>query len=77
YTPVAIGALAGHHRGKDFRPIRLAPTHDWSKEQGAVFVEAGQWLRAQYYPRPGEADWLTTVNREVKAVRAGVGLCDV
>jgi heterotetrameric sarcosine oxidase alpha subunit len=77
YTPVAIGALAGHHRGKDFRPIRLAPTHDWSKEQGAVFVEAGQWLRAQYYPRPGETDWLTTVNREVKAVRAGVGLCDV
>ncbi|MET0443763.1 MAG: 2Fe-2S iron-sulfur cluster-binding protein, partial [Pseudorhodoplanes sp.] len=26
YTPVAIGALAGHHRGKDFRPVRLAPT---------------------------------------------------
>ena len=23
YTPVAIGALAGHHRGKDFRPTRL------------------------------------------------------
>jgi sarcosine oxidase subunit alpha len=77
YTPVAIGALAGHHRGEDFRPTRLAPTHDWSKEQGAVFVETGPWLRAQYYPRPGEADWLTTVNREVKAVRAGVGLCDV
>lgn len=77
YTPVAIGALAGHHRGKDFRPTRLAPTHDWSKEQGAVFVETGPWLRAQYYPRPGENDWLTTVNREVKAVRAGVGLCDV
>jgi glycine cleavage system aminomethyltransferase T len=77
YTPVAIGALAGHHRGKDFRPIRLAPTHDWSKEQGAVFVEAGQWLRAQYYPKPGESDWLATVNREVLAVRSGVGLCDV
>lgn len=77
YTPVAIGALAGHHRGKDFRPTRLSPTHDWSREQGAVFVEAGAWLRAQYYPRPGEADWLTTVNREVSAVRAGVGICDV
>jgi heterotetrameric sarcosine oxidase alpha subunit len=77
YTPVAIGALAGHHRGKDFRPARLAPTHDWSKEQGAVFVEAGQWLRAQYYPKPGESDWLATVNREVLAVRSGVGLCDV
>lgn len=77
YTPVAIGALAGHHRGKDFRPARLAPTHAWSREIGAVFVEAGQWLRAQYYPKPGEADWLTTVNREVKAVRSGVGFCDV
>ncbi|PZU91288.1 MAG: sarcosine oxidase subunit alpha [Chelatococcus sp.] len=77
YTPVAIGALAGHHRGKAFRPVRLAPTHDWSREQGAVFVEAGQWLRAQYYPKPGESDWLTTVNREVLAVRNGVGVCDV
>uniref|UniRef100_UPI003B3B779B glycine cleavage T C-terminal barrel domain-containing protein n=1 Tax=Bosea sp. (in: a-proteobacteria) TaxID=1871050 RepID=UPI003B3B779B len=77
YTPVAIGALGGHHRGKDFRPARLAPTHGWSAEQGAVFVETGQWLRAQYYPKPGENDWLTTVNREVLAVRAGVGICDV
>ncbi|PTM39922.1 sarcosine oxidase subunit alpha family protein [Bosea sp. 124] len=77
YTPVAIGALAGHHRAKDFRPVRLSPTHEWSKQQGAVFVEAGQWLRAQYYPRLGESDWLTTVNREVLAVRGGVGVCDV
>lgn len=77
YTPVAIGALAGHHRGKAFRPTRLSPTHEWSKQQGAVFVEAGPWLRAQYYPEPGESDWLTTVNREVKAVRSSVGICDV
>lgn len=77
YTPVAIGALAGHHRGKDFRPVRLAPTHDWSQEQGAVFVATGQWLRAQYYPKTGEQDWLTTVKREVLAVRSGVGICDV
>ncbi|WGR97958.1 sarcosine oxidase subunit alpha family protein [Bradyrhizobium sp. ISRA443] len=77
YTPVAIGALAGHHRGKEFRPTRLAPTHEWSREQGAVFVETGQWLRAQYYPKPGEKHWLTTVNREVLAVRRGVGICDV
>jgi sarcosine oxidase subunit alpha len=40
-------------------------------------VETGQWLRAQYYPKPGEKDWLTTVNREVLAVRSGVGTCDV
>ncbi|MDP3255247.1 glycine cleavage T C-terminal barrel domain-containing protein, partial [Bosea sp. (in: a-proteobacteria)] len=77
YTPVAIGALAGHHRGRDFRPTRLSPTHAWSQRQGAVFIEAGAWMRAQYYPRPGETDWLTSVNREVLAVRNAVGLCDV
>lgn len=77
YTPVAIGALAGHHRGRDFRPTRPTPTHGWAEQQGAVFVETGQWLRSQYFPRPGEADWLATVNREVTAVRSGVGLIDV
>ncbi len=77
YTPVAIGALAGHYRGRDFRPERLAPTHEWSLEQGAVFVEAGAWTRAQYYPQPGETDWLATVTREVTTVRSAVGVCDV
>lgn len=77
YTPVALGTLAGHHRGKDFRPARLAPSHQWALEQGAVLMEAGAWLRAQYYPRPGEVDWLETVNREVRTVRSGVGVCDV
>jgi sarcosine oxidase subunit alpha len=77
YTPVAIGALAGHHRGRHFRPTRLPPSHRWAQEQGAAFVEAGAWLRAQWYPRPGETDWLQSVNREVNAVRERVGLCDV
>ncbi|RJF94706.1 sarcosine oxidase subunit alpha family protein [Oleomonas cavernae] len=77
WTPVAIGALAGHHRGKDFRPTRLTPTHEWAKAQGAVFVEAGPWLRAQYFPKAGERDWLATVTREVQTVRGSVGFCDV
>jgi heterotetrameric sarcosine oxidase alpha subunit len=77
YTPVALGALAGHHRGKAFKPTRLTPTHGWAAEQGAVFVETGLWLRAQYFPRPGEADWLQTVTREARAVREAVGICDV
>ena len=77
FTPVALGALAGHHRGRSFRPTRLTPTHAWAAEQGAVFVEAGAWMRAQYFPRPGEADWLATVTREAAAVRKAVGLCDV
>ena len=77
YVPVSFGALSGHHRGKDFRPTRLPPSHQWATEQGAVFVESGQWLRAQYYPRGAEKDWLETVNREVTATRGGVGVCDV
>ena len=77
YNPVAIGALAGHHRGKAFRPIRRTPSHAWAERQNAPFVEVGPWLRAQYFPRAGEADWLATVAREVRTVRGAVGLCDV
>lgn len=77
YTPVAVGALAGNHRGKDFKPMRLPPSYNWSAEQGAVFVETGLWMRPSYYPRAGEKDWLATVNREVNTVRNSVGVCDV
>ncbi|WP_374545339.1 sarcosine oxidase subunit alpha family protein [Rhodoblastus sp.] len=77
WSPVALGAFAGHHRGKHFRPARLTPTHTLAEEHGAVFVEAGPWLRAAYFPRQGETDWRQSVEREVKAVRASVGLIDV
>ena len=42
-----------------------------------MFVEAGQWLRAQCFPQPGEDELVRTVQREVTAVRSGVGICDV
>jgi heterotetrameric sarcosine oxidase alpha subunit len=77
YTPVAIGALAGAHRGRDFKPVRLTSGHAWAQARGAKFVEAGEWLRAQWFTLAGETDWLTTVVREVNAVRTGVGMCDV
>jgi sarcosine oxidase subunit alpha len=77
YTPVALGALSGHHRGKHFRPTRLTAGHRWAAETRAVFVETGQWLRAQWFPRAGETDWLQSVSREVRAVRSSVGVCDV
>ena len=77
YTPVAIGALAARARGADFRPCRLTPSHRWAEERGAVFVDAGEWRRARWFPLPGEADWRSTVGREVEGVRAGVGVCDV
>ncbi|MCV6596834.1 MAG: sarcosine oxidase subunit alpha family protein [Mangrovicoccus sp.] len=77
YTPVAMAAWAGRSRDADFRPTRRSPSHDWAAEQGAVFVEVGQWLRAQWFPQPGEDHWRASVDREVLAVRAGVGVCDV
>ncbi len=76
YVPVAIGALAGHHRGKEFRPVRLTPAHDWAVAQGAVMRESGAWLRAGWFPRSGE-DWLAATIREVTATRSAVGFCDV
>ncbi len=77
YTPVAIGAFAGLHRGKHFKPTRLTASHRWAQERGATFVEAAQWLRAQWFAAPDEFDWLATVSREVQAVRSRVGVCDV
>jgi methylglutamate dehydrogenase subunit C len=77
YAPVAIAAFAGPHRGKHFRPTRLTSGHGWAQQQGAQFVDAGQWRRAQWFPQPGDADWLATVCREAQAVRNAVGICDV
>jgi methylglutamate dehydrogenase subunit C len=77
YTGVSLGVLGGGDTGADFRPRRQTPTHPWAKAQGAVFVEVGPWMRAQYFPRAGESHWRESVDREVLATRAGVGLCDV
>ncbi|MEZ5911047.1 MAG: sarcosine oxidase subunit alpha family protein [Paracoccaceae bacterium] len=77
YSPVPIAAFAGRSAGKDFRPTRLTPSHKWAAEQGAVFVEVGMWLRAQWFPRPGETHWRQSVDREVLATRKSVGICDV
>ncbi|MEP1962108.1 sarcosine oxidase subunit alpha family protein [Tateyamaria sp.] len=77
YTPTAIGAFGGRHRGQDFHPKRLTPSHQWATEQGAVFVEVGNWLRAQWFPRTGETTWRESVDREVLATRQSVGVCDV
>ena len=77
YVPVAMGTLAGRSVGKEFHPTRLTPSHKWAEEQGAVFVEVGNWMRAQWFPKPGETHWRESVDREVKATRNSVGVCDV
>ncbi|MEO9517819.1 MAG: sarcosine oxidase subunit alpha family protein [Paracoccaceae bacterium] len=77
YTPTAIGVFGGRHRGQEFHPKRLTPSHQWAIEQGAVFVEVGNWMRAQWFPRDGETTWRESVDREVLATRQSVGVCDV
>ncbi|HEV7252999.1 MAG TPA: sarcosine oxidase subunit alpha family protein [Mesorhizobium sp.] len=76
-VPVAIAALAGPNRDEHFHATRLPPSHHWAAKRGAVFVDVGLWKRAQWYPLAHEKDWLESVNREVLAVRNGVGFCDV
>ncbi len=77
YTPVAMGVLAGRSRGAEFKPKRLTPSHHWATEQGAIFVEVGNWLRTQWLAKPGETLWRQSVDREVLATRKSVGICDV
>ncbi|MBE3638852.1 sarcosine oxidase subunit alpha family protein [Mangrovicoccus algicola] len=77
YTGVSLGVLGGGDTGRGFRPTRLTPSHSWAEAEGAVFTEVGAWMRAQYFPRPGETHWRESVDREARAVRAAVGICDV
>lgn len=77
YSPVAIGAFGGRERGQHFHPTRLTPSHKWAKEQGAEFVEVGNWMRAQWFPKSNDKTWRDSVDREVKKTRTSVGVCDV
>ncbi|MBB3966090.1 sarcosine oxidase subunit alpha family protein [Rhizobium metallidurans] len=76
FTPVAIGAIVGHDHGIHFRPTRLSTIHDWHKENGAVMIEAGAWLRPWYYPGARES-LRDAYIREAAHVREHVGIVDV
>jgi heterotetrameric sarcosine oxidase alpha subunit len=76
YTPVTLGAFAGHHVGHALDPLRVTPIDFWHAEAGAKFVNAALWRRAQCYPGAGESD-LEAVNREALAVRNAAGLVDL
>jgi sarcosine oxidase subunit alpha len=76
YTPVTFGAIAGSETGRHYQPTRRSAMHEWHAENGAVFVEAGLWLRPRYYPRGGETIAEASL-REAKHVRSAVGLVDV
>ncbi|MDC0228069.1 sarcosine oxidase subunit alpha family protein [Alphaproteobacteria bacterium] len=77
YVPLPINSFVGSSIGKNFKPTRLTPTHNWAKDNGASFTEAGLWLRAEWYSQKNEYHWRKSVDREVNSVRSSVGFCDV
>lgn len=72
-----MGAFAGHTVGKDFMPTRRTALHDWHHKQGAVFIEAGLWLRARHYPQSPHDTMYDCYVRETNATRNNVALVDV
>lgn len=76
YTPVAIGALAGRDLGPErFHAVRKTAMHRWHVDHGALFENVGDWKRPWYYPAAGES-MREALDREVRAVRNGVGVLD-
>lgn len=75
YTPTSFGSFAGYARGDLFEPVRLTPIDSWARENGAVYEPVSLWMRARYFPQPGE-DMHKAVDRECLAVRQSVGIFD-
>lgn len=72
FHPVPLGHLAG----RGFHPVRRTPLHAVHEQLGAVFMEAGAWLRPEYYARAGNSK-SELVRAEARAVRTGAGIIDV
>ncbi|HKB83651.1 MAG TPA: glycine cleavage T C-terminal barrel domain-containing protein, partial [Burkholderiales bacterium] len=72
FHPVPMSHLAG----RGFHPERLTPLHSRHQSVGAVFMQAGAWLRPEYYSVPGKSK-LEAVREEVVAVRHQLGIIDV
>ncbi|MGB3148759.1 MAG: glycine cleavage T C-terminal barrel domain-containing protein, partial [Paracoccaceae bacterium] len=77
FVPVSIAALGAGGQGGGFAPKRLTSSHEAALARGAPMIEAGLWYRPSYFPHPGETNWRMSCDREVKAVRNRVGVCDV
>jgi sarcosine oxidase, subunit alpha len=72
FHPVPLAHLAG----RGFQPERRTPLHARHERAGAVFMQAGVWLRAEYYAR-GRQPKAELVAEEASSVRTGVGIIDV
>jgi len=72
FHPVPLSHLAG----RGFSPRRETPLHSRHAGLGAVWMQAGPWLRPDHYAVPGKRK-SEIVREEARAVRTGVGLIDV
>ena len=77
YTPVSIAAMGAGGQGHGFAPERFMTSHDATVDRAAPMIEAGLWYRPSYFPKPGEATWRESCDREVNMVRNAVGVADV
>ncbi|MFN4061269.1 MAG: sarcosine oxidase subunit alpha family protein [Paracoccus hibiscisoli] len=75
YTPLTLATIAAEAKDEAFQPLRKTPIHAWHETHGASFEPVGHWRRPYAYPRATE-DRHAAVNREILAVRAGVGTLD-
>jgi sarcosine oxidase subunit alpha len=71
YHPQRLDDLAGRR----FRVHRSSALHEAHVQSGAVFMEAGAWLRPEFYGDASRRE--TLVREEVMAVRHKLGLIDV
>ncbi|WP_040570943.1 2Fe-2S iron-sulfur cluster-binding protein [Methyloversatilis thermotolerans] len=72
FHPVPLSHLAG----RGFSPQRLSPLHGRHAAHGAVFMQAGAWLRPEYYAVGGKSR-IDCIREEARRVRTAVGLIDV
>ncbi len=72
FHPVPMSHLAG----RGFHPERVTPLHGLHQRDGAEFMQAGAWLRPEYYRQRGKRK-PELVREEAIAVRRSVGIIDV
>ncbi len=66
--PPAVGVSFGALAGWRSHPSRITPLHRIQERDGAVFIQAGAWKRADHFGAPEE---------EIMAVHTAAGLADV
>lgn len=72
FHPVPMSHLAG----RGFHPQRTTPLHARHCSEGAELMQAGAWLRPEYYRQRGKRK-PEIVREEAMAVRRSVGIIDV